>query len=53
MLDFIKEALGQFAECHAVQEQTTNSETGLRVQVDLGDGEGPKWFYITATECRA
>jgi hypothetical protein len=52
MLTFIAEALTMYAECHATQHQTTSAGEGLRVQVDLGDGEGLRWFYITATECR-
>jgi hypothetical protein len=52
MLDFIKEALEEYVECHAIGHQTSAGGEGLRVQVDLGDGEGLKWFYITATECQ-
>lgn len=52
MLDFIQEALEEYAECHSVSRQTSSGGEGLRVQVDLGDGEGLRWFFITATECR-
>lgn len=52
MLEFIKEALEGCVECHAVGRMTTSGGEGLRVQVDLGDGEGLKWFYVTAEECR-
>ncbi len=48
MLEFIKEALDGYAECH----EAILSNDGLYVLVDLGDGEGLKRFYVTATMAR-
>lgn len=54
MIEFLKEALGEYPECHESYTQTQrDGTTFLKVQVDLGDGEGLKWFCISAHEVAA